>query len=127
MVRIGSNLLIFDDQPPNFKVTGIPVENYDEEQVFEQLEISLINATTNRTVYAGQTAVFQYINGCIQDTLCSLMVDNNKQTVTRTCTLNTASYVLEADKATLIIKIVIRSFSPMILGGAKLCHQSLRY
>ncbi len=120
-----------DEQPSNCKVTGIPVENYDEEQVFEQLEISVINATTNRTVYAGQTAVFQYvlnssivtdirpivyINGCIDDSLCSLMEDNNKQTVTRTCTLNTSD-VLETTL------IALYSFSPMILGGAKLCHQ----
>ena len=50
-----------DKQPPNCKVIGVPVENYDEEQVFEQLEISVISATTNRTVYAGQTAVFHRI------------------------------------------------------------------
>ena len=105
-----------------------PTADHNATNVYNQLQQSVIKATSSMMVYSGQNSTFEfvvdtsvvsdirpivYINGCASDGLCSQFKDEQNKVVIVTCTFTDVNQTME---------IELYTYSEQ-LGNAQLCHE----
>ena len=107
-----------------------PTADHNATNVYNQLQQSVIKATSSMTVYSGQNSTFEfvvdksvisdirpivYINGCASDGLCSQSKDEQNKVATATCTF------ADVNQTNDDTEIELYTYSEQ-LGNAQLCH-----